>query len=75
MIGWLSKLIAIDNLGCRKYKWNSAKFLIDFKKKILKLTAYIEIFQVVQSSLLYTLSADVNMKGYHLYVSLPKIVN
>jgi hypothetical protein len=25
--------------------------------------------------LAHTLSADVNMKGYHLYVSLPKIVN
>jgi len=24
---WLSKLIVVDNLGCPKCKWNSAKFL------------------------------------------------
>jgi hypothetical protein len=33
MMGWLSKLIVVDNLGCPKYKRNSAEFLVDFKKK------------------------------------------
>ena len=26
-MGWLSKLIVVDNLGCRKRKRNSAEFL------------------------------------------------
>jgi hypothetical protein len=26
MMGWLSKLIVVDNLGCPKYKRNSAEF-------------------------------------------------
>jgi hypothetical protein len=44
-MGWLSKLIVVDNLGCPKYKWNSAEFLVDFKKKItLKLREYVGIF-------------------------------
>jgi len=25
MMGWLSKLIVVDNLGCSKYKWNSTE--------------------------------------------------
>jgi hypothetical protein len=31
MIGWLSKFIVVDNLGCPKCKRNSAEFL---EKKI-----------------------------------------
>jgi hypothetical protein len=31
-MGWLSKLIAVDNLGYPKYKQNSAEFLVDLKK-------------------------------------------
>ena len=31
-MGWLSKLIVVDNLGCPKYKQNFAEFLVDFKK-------------------------------------------
>jgi hypothetical protein len=34
MMGWLSKLIVVDNLGCPKYKQNSAEFL-EIKKKLL----------------------------------------
>jgi hypothetical protein len=33
MMSWLSKLIVVDNLRYPKYKWNSAEFLIDLKKK------------------------------------------
>jgi hypothetical protein len=32
-MGWLSKLIVVDNLRRSKYKQNSVEFLIDFKKK------------------------------------------
>jgi hypothetical protein len=32
MMGWLSKLIVVDNMGCAKCKRNSAEFLV---KKIL----------------------------------------
>ena len=31
MMGWLSKLIFVDNLGCPKYKRNSAEFLVEKK--------------------------------------------
>jgi hypothetical protein len=45
-MGWLSKLIVVDNLGCTKYKQNSTKFLVDLKKKkfTLKLREYVGIF-------------------------------
>jgi hypothetical protein len=45
-MGWLSKLIVVDNLGCPKYKQNSAEILVEFlKKKVtLKLRAYVGIF-------------------------------
>jgi len=33
MMGWLSKLIVVDNLGCPKCKRNSAEFL-EIKKKL-----------------------------------------
>jgi hypothetical protein len=33
MMGWLSKLIVVDNLGCSKCKRNSAEFL-KIKKKL-----------------------------------------
>jgi hypothetical protein len=26
-------LIVVDNLGCPKYKWNSAEILVEFFKK------------------------------------------
>jgi hypothetical protein len=37
-------LIVVDNLGCPKYKWNSAEFLVDLKKNTLKLREYVGIF-------------------------------
>jgi hypothetical protein len=45
-MGWLSKLIVVDKLGFSKYKWNSAKILVElFTKKItLKLRAYVGFF-------------------------------
>jgi len=44
-MGWLSKLIVVDNLGCPKYKWNSTEILIEFFPKTitLKLRAYVGI--------------------------------
>jgi hypothetical protein len=33
MMGWLSKLIVVDNLECPKYKWNSTEILIEFFTK------------------------------------------
>jgi hypothetical protein len=46
MMGWLSKLIVVDNLGYPKYKRNSTKILVEiFTKKItLKLRAYDGVF-------------------------------
>jgi hypothetical protein len=35
MIGWLSKLIVVDKLGCPKCKWNSAEFLVNNNNKKL----------------------------------------
>jgi hypothetical protein len=45
-MSWLSKLIVVDNLRYPKYKWNSAEFLIDLKRKniTLKLREYVGIF-------------------------------
>jgi hypothetical protein len=43
-MGWLSKLIVVDNLGYPKYKQNYAEFLVDLKKITLKLRAYVGIF-------------------------------
>jgi hypothetical protein len=43
----LGKLIVVDNLGCPKYKGNSAEILVEFftkKKFTLKLRAYVEKF-------------------------------
>ena len=34
-MGWLNKLLVVDNLGCPKYKRNSAEFLVDKKKNSL----------------------------------------
>jgi len=30
-MGWLNKLLVVDNLGFPKYKQNSAEFLVDKK--------------------------------------------
>jgi hypothetical protein len=43
MMGWLSKLIIVNNLGCPKYKQNLAEFLVK-KKFTLKLRGYVGIF-------------------------------
>jgi hypothetical protein len=44
-MGWLSKLIVVDNLGCPICKRNSAEFLVNKKKEItLKLREYVGIF-------------------------------
>jgi hypothetical protein len=44
-MGWLGKLIVVDNLGCPKYKRNSAEFLVNKKNKFtLKKRGYVGIF-------------------------------
>jgi hypothetical protein len=40
-MGWLSKLLVVDNLGCPKYKRNSAEFFVE--KKIPQLREYLGI--------------------------------